>query len=151
VRRIILRANAVYIGCASAMALIFDILGVFFGTGPQGRILASAPHAAIGFIEAHGLALILSVLLWRAIPGTSWHLTAFALEVLLGTANLVFWDIFVAAGALALGYVTTSLHWVFAALQCFAAVANRRTVTSAITHIGKTDGARQLSPQAQLR
>ena len=48
--------------------------------------------------------LILGVLLWRAEPLRSWHLTAAAVHVLLGTANLVFWQIFIAADMLAGGY-----------------------------------------------
>jgi len=58
--------------------------------GPAGRIVGSGPHAGIGFIEAQGLAFILSVLLWRAAPVRSWHGTGAAVEALLGTANLVF-------------------------------------------------------------
>jgi hypothetical protein len=62
------------------------------------------------------------VLLWRAAPARSWHLTAVAMEVLLGTSNLAFWDLFVATDALTGGYVTTGLHWIFVVLQAFAAV-----------------------------
>lgn len=43
--------------------------------------------------------------------------------LLLGTANLVFWRFFVVADALAMGYVTTSLHWLFVALELGAAAA----------------------------
>jgi hypothetical protein len=125
-RQLILRANAVYIGGAAITALLlWDVPGIFFGVGPQARLLANAPHTGIGFIEAHGLALILSVLLWRAAPERSWHLTALAVEVLLGTANLVFWQIFVAADVLAAGYITTSLHWIFAVLQLLASMPPR--------------------------
>ena len=56
----------------------------------------------------------------------SWHLTAAAVHLLLGTANLVFWDIFVAGDALIAGYVTTSLHWLFVGLQLFAATTAPR-------------------------
>jgi hypothetical protein len=122
VRRLILRANALYIGLAGLAGMLFDIRGVLYGLGPQGRLLAQAPHAGIGFIEAHGLAVILAVLLWRAAPARSWHLTAVAMEVLLGTSNLAFWDMFVATDALTVGYVTTGLHWMFVLLQALAAV-----------------------------
>ena len=122
-RRLLLRANAIFIGGAAASALVFDIRGVLYGAGPQGRLLGAAPHAGIGFVEAHGLALILAVLLWRAAPARSWHVTALALEVLLGVSNLAFWQMFVATDALTVGYVTTALHWIFAASQFAAAVA----------------------------
>ena len=42
---------------------------------------------------------------------------------LLGIANLAFWQIFIAADMLMVGYVTTSLHWLFAASQVIAARA----------------------------
>jgi hypothetical protein len=121
IRRTILRANALFLLVAAAGGFASDVRGAFFGSGPVGVILSAAPHAAIGFIEAHGLALIIGVLLWRAEPTRVWHLTAASVHVLLGTANLVFWQIFVAADMLAVGYVTTALHGVFAALQLAAA------------------------------
>jgi hypothetical protein len=63
-RRLILRANALYLGIASIAAfLLLDLRGIAFGAGPAGQVFAAAPHAAIGFVEAHGLAFILSVLL----------------------------------------------------------------------------------------
>ena len=121
--RAVLRANALYIGVAGCAGLLFDIRGVLYGLGPQGQVLAAAPHAAIGFVEAHGLAVILAVLLWRATPSRAWHLTAVAMDVLLGTSNLAFWSLFVATDALMLGYLTTGLHWMFVALQLTAAFA----------------------------
>jgi hypothetical protein len=116
-RQLILRANALYIGVAGAAGLLFDIRGILYGAGPQGRILAEAPHAGIGFVEAHGLAVILSIVLWRASAARSWHLTALSIDVLLGASNLFLWQIFVAANALPVGYVSTALHWTFATLQ----------------------------------
>jgi hypothetical protein len=99
---------------------LFDLRGIYLGAGPQGRILADAPHAGIGFVEAHGLAVILAVLLCRAVPARMWHLTAFSIDALLGTANLLLWQIFVTADVLAVGYLTTTLHWTFATLQLLA-------------------------------
>jgi hypothetical protein len=45
--------------------------------------------------------------------------------MLLGSANLVFWDIFPAIHSLTMGYVSTSLHWTFAVAQ-LAAAATRQ-------------------------
>lgn len=121
-RQWILRANALYIGIAGFAGVIFDIRGVLYGLGPQGRALAAAPHAGIGFVEAHGLAVILAVVLWRSKPERSAHLTALAVVALLGTANLAFWQVFIAMDALVMGYLTTALHWTFVALNLAAAV-----------------------------
>jgi hypothetical protein len=119
-RRIILRANALFLLIASTGGLFADLAGAFLGIGPQRPILGAAPHAAIGFVEAHGLAFIIGVLLWRAEPARFWHTTAAAVHVLLGSANLLFWQIFVAADALWMGYLTTLLHWTFVVMQLSA-------------------------------
>lgn len=125
VRKIILRANACYLMAASISGLRMDIRGIFFGLGPESYIVAAAPYSGIGFIEAHGLALIASVWLWRAEATRAWHLTGAAVHALLGSANLVFWQIFIAANMLGVGYLTTGLHWLFAALQFAAAIGVR--------------------------
>jgi hypothetical protein len=116
-RRLILRANAVFLLLASAGGMWTDLAGIFLGKGAFAPIIAAAPHAGIGLVEAHGLAFIIGVLLWRAEPLRSWHLAAAAVHLLLGTSNLVFWQIFVAADMLIMGYVTTALHGLFLVLQ----------------------------------
>jgi hypothetical protein len=125
---------------ALAAILTLDIPGVFFGKGPLGATGVHAPQAGIGFIEAHGLALILAILMWRATSAGSWrvtagsrawHVTAAAIHVLLGSANLVAWEFFVSTDSLAAGYITTSLHWLLVALQLLAAcgLLGRMTAT----------------------
>src|SRR5262245_7954281 len=122
----ILKANGFYLMFFAVGGLVMDIAGVFFGAGPEARIVHPVvtgwPPEGVGFIEAHGLALILGSAFWRLPSRRGWHLTAAATGVLLGTSNLVFWNIFTAAQILAAGYITTSLHWIFAILQIGAAV-----------------------------
>ena len=134
-RRLILRANAAFLTLGAVGGLRMDIQGSFFGTGPASRLLADAPGAGIGFIEAHGLALIIAVLLWQAAPVRSWHLAAAAVHALLGTANLVFWQFFVVADVLAMGFVTTSLHGLFVVLElwCAADAGGRAPAPHAVT------------------
>src|SRR5262245_58604800 len=95
--RIILRADALFLLIASAWGFCSDISGTFYFPCPVSAMIADAPHAGIGFTEAHGLAFILGVLLWRAPPIRMWHLTGAAIHILLGSANLAFWQIFVAS------------------------------------------------------
>jgi hypothetical protein len=116
-RKLLLRANAVFLLAASAGGMINDLTGAFLLRGPVGLVVEKAPHAAIGFVEAHGLAFIIGVLLWRAEPARLWHGTAAAVHVLLGVSNVVFWPLFGFAGMLGVGYVTTALHVLFAVLQ----------------------------------
>jgi hypothetical protein len=132
-RSLVLRAHAVFIGAAGLAGMVFDFRGAFLGLGPQGRVLAQAPHAAIGFVEAHGLAFILAVILWRAQPSRSLNGVGLATGLLLGGSNLIFWQLFVATGALATGYLTTSLHILFAVLHVVLAAAPARDAVRADT------------------
>ena len=141
-RRLVLRANASYLGiCAAAGLLFMDLPGIYLGVGPAAQILANAPHAGIGFVEAHGLAFILSVLLWKAPPTRSWHVTGAAIGLLLGTANLLFWQLFIAVDSLAMGYVTTALHWIFVVVQSAMAMLSEDEVPEgAALHRAVTGG-----------
>jgi hypothetical protein len=123
-RKTLLRANAVFLLVAAAGGMSTDLAGAFLGSGPFAKVLAAAPDTAIGFVEAHGLALIIGCLLWQAEPVRKWHLTAAAVHALLGISNLAFWQLFIAADMLVMGYVTTSLHGLFFALQLAAATAS---------------------------
>jgi hypothetical protein len=121
---LILRGNAVFLLAASAGGFVSDVRGTFFGLGPMARVVAEAPWSGLGFIEAHGLAFIIGILMWRSQASRSWHLAAAAIHVLLGTANLVFWQLFIVTDMLTVGYVTTVLHAAFIGLQSVAAVAD---------------------------
>jgi hypothetical protein len=122
-----------FIGAAGLAGMVFDFRGAFFGLGPQGRVLAQAPDAAIGFVEAHGLAVILAVILWRARPSRSLNWVGMAIGLLLGGSNLIFWRLFVNTDALAMGYVTTSLHGLFAVLHFVLAATSEKAAESAET------------------
>lgn len=128
---LILRANAVFLIAASLGGLATDIAGSFFGAGAEATLLGDVPGVGIGFIEAHGLALIFGVLLWRAERSAGWHLTAAAIHVLLGTANLLFWNFFIVADVLVVGYVTTILHWSFVVVELAAAASAPRLAMKA--------------------
>ena len=132
IRQVLLRANATFLLAASAGGFASDVRGIFFGLGPIARVVAEAPHAGLGFIEAHGLAFILGILMWRAQPARGWHLTAAAIHVLLGTANLVFWQLFIVSDMLLVGYVTTALHSLFVVLQMSAAITARMPDSAAV-------------------
>lgn len=128
-RQTLLRTNAIFLLAASAGGFFSDVLGIFFASGPVAKVVAVAPYSGIGFIEAHGLAFLLGIQMWRAEPSRAWHLTAVAIHVLLGTSNLAFWQFFVAADMLVVGYVTTALHGLFVVLQLIAASTAPRPIT----------------------
>ncbi|TPI68443.1 hypothetical protein FJ420_19110 [Mesorhizobium sp. B3-1-3] len=120
------RLNAGFLLLASAGGLFTDIAGSFFGRGPEAILLGDAPGTGIGFIEAHGLALIIGVTLWRIAYSRNWHAVLAAVHILLGTANLLFWQFFVAADVLVVGYVTTTAHWVLVVAHLAALTGSTR-------------------------
>ena len=123
-REMILRANGLFLLTAGVSGIVnLDIPGIFFGVGAEAKLLNGAPYAGLGFLEAHGLAAIMGALLWDAAPQRKWHATGAAVHLLLGTCNLVLWQGFVVSDTLAMGYVATSFHWLFAALQVSAWLA----------------------------
>jgi hypothetical protein len=123
----LLRANAVFLMAFGTLGLvIFDIPGIWFSVGPATSVLGGARQAGIGFVEAHGMAFIIGVLFWRSSrisPQKQWHGIACAVHALLGSANLLFWPVFVDGGVLWLGYVTTLAHLVLASLHSVALAA----------------------------
>jgi hypothetical protein len=125
-RRKLLRFNALFLLIASTGGFCMDVAGSFFGRGVEVAILNNAPGAGIGLIEAHGLAFILGLHLLWAEPKRSWHLTGFGVHLLLGSANLAFWQFFVVSDTLIMGVVTTVFHWIFVALHLAALISVRQ-------------------------
>jgi hypothetical protein len=116
--RWILRLDGGFLAIAGSLALLADIMGHFFGVGPMAEMFGS-PYTIGGF-EAHGLAIILGVLLLRAAKvgdRRSWRALGLSVHLLLGTANLVFWSSFLQLDVFMIGVVTTALHNIFVGAQ----------------------------------
>jgi hypothetical protein len=132
-RRVLLRVNAVFLFVAALGAWVTaDFPASFSGSGPLGPLIAHQPALGLGFIEAHGLAIILGVLLWRAASTISWHLTAAAIHLLLGSCNVIFWQFFIATDTLLMGWVTTVMHGLLFVLQSFAALFAARDAAGSV-------------------
>ena len=118
----ILRFNAVFLILIGSLQMVFELLSHYLGVGPlAGRFLGS-PYT-LGFFEAHGLAVVIGILLWRAAaePQLFWHQLAVGVHILLGGANLLFWDSFVQLDFVAPGIVATVFHGLFIALESYCA------------------------------
>lgn len=124
-RTLLLRANALFLTLAALGGLRADLSAALFGTGPFAPVIGMARDTAIGFVEAHGLALIFGALLWRAQPSRQWHAVGAAIHALLGASNLAFWPLFEATGTLGIGVLTTALHGAFFALHTLALLTFR--------------------------
>jgi hypothetical protein len=135
-RQLILKANGIILGLFGAISFfMLDVRGVWFDSGPQTAVLRGMPAAGIGFLEAHGLAVILAIWFWRAgraaYPERAWHFTAAAAHSLLAGCNITLWSIFIICNVLTLGYVSTAIHCAFAVLQLWAASSATKAVASA--------------------
>jgi hypothetical protein len=117
----LMRANGAFLALVGGTQVIFELLSHFFGVGPWGRIFAGS-HYTIGFLEAHGLAFLIGLLLIfvaAAEPKRFWHGFAACVHVLLGGANLLFWSSFVYWGLVPMGVVATAFHGLFLTMQLF--------------------------------
>ena len=113
-----LRLDGIFLALAGSAAMITETVGHFLGIGPMAETLRS-PYTIGGF-EAHGLALIIAVLLFRASALADrrlWHAVGLSTHLLLGSANILFWSSFVQLGLVLMGVVTTALHIMFAVAQ----------------------------------
>ena len=61
-RRRLLLANGVFLVVVGGVQVVFELLAYYAGVGPYGYIFEESPYA-IGWVEAHGLAFIIGVLL----------------------------------------------------------------------------------------
>lgn len=119
-RQRVLKANGLYLILASLIGIsAMDIPAIFLKRGPETMSLTT-PSTGVGFLEAHGLALLLGVLLWQATAQPFWHKVALAVQLLLGLGHLAFREIFSLTESFSTGYVFTSFHWLFIALQMMA-------------------------------
>ena len=104
---------------AGSIQTILELAGHFWHIGPYATIFAGSPYT-IGFVEAHGLAVLISLLLFRAASNEQrafWHGFAVVVHVLLGGANLLFWDSFATFGLINAGRAATVLHFLFVVAQ----------------------------------
>jgi hypothetical protein len=125
-RMALLKLDAGFLLLAGTVQLILETSSHFFQLGPFRQVFNNSPYT-IGFFEAHGLAVLIGFLLFtRAfnVPDLFWHKFAMAVHMLLGGANLLFWNSFTYFGLIPAGAITTLLHGFFAIAQivCFASV-----------------------------
>lgn len=118
-RRLVLILDGGFLLVAGSIQIALEVAGHFWHTGPYATTFGSSPYT-IGFVEAHGLALLISFLLIRAAFGEQtsfWHGFAAVVHLLLGGANLLFWDSFATFGLVNAGRAATVLHFLFIVAQ----------------------------------
>jgi len=106
------------VGLVSAIA---ELMSHFWGNGLHGARFFESPYT-LGFFEAHGLALLVGLLLMRAANRNAkeqrfWHGFAATIHLFLGGSNLLYWISFVALDFVAQGAIVTIIHGLLIALQ----------------------------------
>jgi hypothetical protein len=120
-RQRLMRANGAFLALVGGAQMIFELLSHYAGSGPLGRIFAGS-HYTIGWVEAHGLAMLIGLLLIGLAapdPKRAWHGFAAGVHLLLGGANMLFWPSFVFWGVVPMGVVATLFHGLFLVVQLY--------------------------------
>jgi hypothetical protein len=110
--------------------MVAETIGHFFGVGPLAATHGS-PHTIGGF-EAHGFAIIIGALLFRAAALADrqlWHVVGLTTHLFLGAANLLFWSSFVHHNVVTVGVTATALHVIFVVAQAICLRGSRREST----------------------
>ncbi|MET0317422.1 MAG: hypothetical protein ABW188_11425 [Rhodococcus fascians] len=126
-RRRLLLANGVFLVVVGGVQVVFELVAYYTGAGPYGSVFTESPYA-IGWVEAHGLAFLIGLLLIGVAARDGrrfWHAFAAGVHTLLGTANLVFWDSFVVFGMTGMGVAATAVHFVLVAAHTGAWAVSR--------------------------
>jgi hypothetical protein len=127
-RKTILIANGCFLALVGGTQLIFELVSDISGISLFERPFASS-QPTIGFLEAHGLALLIGLLLIFAAsiePKRFWQGFAACVQLLLGGANLLIWSSFVGWGYTPAGAIVTIAHvlLILTNLACLILVRN---------------------------
>jgi hypothetical protein len=128
----LLLVNGVVLAGVAFVQAMFDLSGAFLNLGPTAGALHLNPDA-IGYFEAHALALLAAIVILahRNATHARWHWFAAAVHLVLGAANLFFWTSFTTYGLVAMGVIATGMHVTFVALNLIAGLARTPWVLGA--------------------
>ena len=124
-----LRLDGIFLALAGSTAMVSETVGHFVGIGPFAATRGSA--YTIGGFEAHGLAVIIAVLLLRASSIAErklWHTVGLSTHLFLGFANILYWTSFVQQEMVKIGIVTTILHIAFVVAHVTCLRVNQHNV-----------------------
>lgn len=124
--------NGCFLVMAGSVAMRSELRAYFGGKGPLAAAFYHSPYT-IGFVESHGLAILMGLQLLRASRRRQkwfWHLSATLVHLLLGGSNLLFWRSFVHFHRKPVGIITTIMHWCFSVTHVLAFFSARSTPSS---------------------
>lgn len=120
---ILLKVDGIFLIVSGAFGLIADLASHIAGAGPFGNVFLANP-LVIGVVEAHGLAVLtgFAACIVGARAARYWHWHLALTHLLLGGANIAFFEVFENVGARGAGMAVTAVHFAFVALQAGAAL-----------------------------
>ena len=119
--RIIISIDAYFLIVAGALAGFFDMLSYITGKGVW-RLTFYKNPLAIGFFEAHMLAIIIGLFLLRMCQKQDWVFAmrmALVIHLILGVSNIIWFEGFSMVNAEIGGLIATIIHFVFVSLYLF--------------------------------
>jgi hypothetical protein len=121
--RKILKFHGFFLTGLGGMACVNSIVGFNFSKGPF-QFLGANEVAAVGFIEAYGLACLLGFGLMIAAKKSyhySWHLMGAAIHLFLFLVNVSFWHLYEPLNLKMAGLIATAFHFCLIILEvnCF--------------------------------
>ncbi len=123
----VLRSDAVFLFAAGLFGVVSDLQSYASGTGPFGHTFHQNP-TVIGVVEAHSLAVLVAVSVWcLAHTPRFGHWVALAAHLIMGTSNIIWFDVFRNVNAATQGVAVTVVHFVFVILNTFFLIRNART------------------------
>jgi hypothetical protein len=131
-RRTVMVVDGIFLAAVGAAQITFELLSHYKSAGPFGALFYGSPYT-IGWVEAHGFALLTGILFLAVGVNDGrrfWHASALAVHVLLGSANVVFWNAFVTFDVVPMGLAATVAHVLFVVVQLMCLVAPRPASTA---------------------
>lgn len=123
----VLRSDAIFLTIAGLFGVVSDLQLYASGTGSFGRTFYQNP-TVIGVVEAHSLALLVGVSIWfLAHTPRFGHWVGLVAHLIMGTSNIIWFDVFRNVNAETQGVAVTVVHFVFVILNAFFVLRNAGT------------------------
>lgn len=132
----ILRIHGYILLLIGAVVFINAFVGYNFSLG-RFQFLSTNPTAAVGFLEAYGLAGMIGLSLIfgsRVFHKKPWHFLGALVHLFLFTINIAFWELYEPLGLTVAGWIATLFHaavFILQGLFFVGAILNERRLRQA--------------------
>jgi hypothetical protein len=123
----VLKIDGIFLVVMGTLAGITDVVAYVSGKGPFGQTYFHN-SITIGGFEAHCLAVISGFILvvkHRASDAVLFNKVAIVIHAVLGTCNLIWFQVFSDTDMIPMGFITTIAHFTFVILNAIAVFKTR--------------------------